>query len=189
MRTSTLDPSGGTMKEVYITALGKFLPGKPVENDQMEDRLGRIHGKPSRARDRILKQNGIRSRQYALDADQHPLYRTSEMAAMAVHHAIEQSEHRLADIDFIAAATTQGDLLVPGFASEVHRELKSPTCEVFSLGGVCASGLAALKSASLQVAAGERRTAGSPGRGLCRPRLGACLLQRQRPPGCGGSLS
>src|SRR5262249_24392547 len=177
------------MNDVYITAMGKFLPGKPVGNDEMEDFLGRIRGRPSRARERILKQNGIRSRYYALDNQQRPVYRTSEMAALTVGDALGRSENSLEEIEFIAAATTQGDLLVPGFGSEVHRELKSPACEVFSLGGVCASGLAALKSASLQVAAGERRTAGSPGRGLCRPRLGACLLQRQRPPGCGGSLS
>ena len=53
----------------YITALGKFLPGEPVGNEQMEDHLGRIGGKASRLRARILKQNGIRSRHYAIDRE------------------------------------------------------------------------------------------------------------------------
>jgi hypothetical protein len=42
---------------VYINALGQFLPGEPVGNDQIEDRLGMIGGRPSRLKSRILKQN------------------------------------------------------------------------------------------------------------------------------------
>src|SRR5205814_1153764 len=99
------------MRDVYITGLGKFLPGEPVGNDQMEDHLGCINGKPSRARERILKQNGIRFRHYALDTQQRPLFRTSEMAAFAIRDAVEHSDHGLSEIDFIAAATTQADLL------------------------------------------------------------------------------
>ena len=34
--------------ETFITALGKFLPGDPVDNDAMEDYLGKISGKASR---------------------------------------------------------------------------------------------------------------------------------------------
>lgn len=176
------------MNDVYITALGKFLPGKPVQNEQMEDFLGRIHGRPSRARERILKQNGIRSRHYALDTQQQPLYRTSEMAALAVRDALERSEHALKDIDFIAAATTQGDLLVPGFGSEVHRELKNPACEVLSLGGVCASGLAALKSAYLAVGSGDRRLAVACASEFPSRVLKASRFERQEEIGEGGLL-
>ncbi len=46
----------------YITSLGKFLPGPPVDNESMEDFLGKIAGKASRARQRVLKQNGIQTR-------------------------------------------------------------------------------------------------------------------------------
>ena len=47
------------MNEVYITASGAFLPNKAVSNEEMEDFLGRINGKDSRVKERILKQNGI----------------------------------------------------------------------------------------------------------------------------------
>ena len=176
------------MNDVYITAMGKFLPGKPVGNDEMEDFLGRIRGRPSRARERILKQNGIRSRYYALDTQQRPLYRTSEMAALAVRDALGRSENSLEEIEFIAAATTQGDLLVPGFGSEVHRELKSPACEVFSLGGVCASGLAALKSAYLAVGSGERQVAVACASEFPSRVLKASRFERQEEIDAGGSL-
>ena len=53
------------MKEVYITSSGKFLPNEAICNEEMENYLGRINGKDSRAKDRVLKQNGIKTRYYA----------------------------------------------------------------------------------------------------------------------------
>jgi 3-oxoacyl-[acyl-carrier-protein] synthase III len=31
----------------HITSPGKFLPGLPIGNDEMEDYLGRIHARPT----------------------------------------------------------------------------------------------------------------------------------------------
>src|SRR4029079_14932945 len=62
-------------------------------------------------------------------------------------------------VDFLGPTTPQGDLIVPGFASMVHGELGFPTLEIASLGGVCASGVVALKNAYLQVRADEKRNA------------------------------
>jgi hypothetical protein len=39
----------------YITSMGRFLPWEPVDNESMEEYLGKINGKPSWARARILK--------------------------------------------------------------------------------------------------------------------------------------
>src|SRR5262245_26875420 len=111
-------PSGPGMgsDEVFITALGKFFPGPPIPNDELEDYLGRIHGRPARAKARVLAQNGITSRHYALDKQQQTLFRNSEMAANAVRDLLARVPLD-GDVDFIGAATTQGDLCVPGFAS------------------------------------------------------------------------
>ena len=68
----------------YITSLGTFLPGEPIDNASMEEYLGRINGKASRARARILKQNGIETRYYAIDKQQQTLFSNAEMAASAV---------------------------------------------------------------------------------------------------------
>src|SRR5881394_3108983 len=111
---------------VYINAFGKFLPGPPVTNDEMEDFLGRIHGKSSRARLRILKQNGILTRHYAIDKQQRSLYSNSEMAARAVRQLFANAAQDPASMDFLAAATSQGDYPLPGFASMVHGELATP---------------------------------------------------------------
>src|SRR5580700_3882005 len=124
--------------QAYITSLGKFLPGSPVENDSMEEFLGVINGKASRVRQRILKQNGIQARHYAIDREQHTLYSNAAMAAHAVRNALERAGLELDEVDFLAAATSQGDLPLPGFASMVHGELKSAPCEIATLHGVCA---------------------------------------------------
>ncbi len=144
-------------ESVYITALGKFLPGPPVSNDEMEDYLGMIGGKPSRLRARILKQNGIRNRYYAIDREGRVNYWNCELAALAAQDAISRSELALAEIELLATATSQSDLLAPGFASLVHGELRMPSCEIASLSGVCASGVMALKYAARSIRSGEHR--------------------------------
>lgn len=145
--------------KAYISAMGSFLPGGPVSNDEMEEYLGKIGGKPSRARLRILKQNGIQTRHYAIDRNQTSLYSNAEMAALAARCATQRASVDLGDIDLIAAATSQGDFPLPGFASMVHAELGAPPCEIATLHGVCASGLMALKNSYLQVLHGGKRNA------------------------------
>ena len=147
------------MATAHLTALGTFLPGPPIVNDEMEDYLGRIYGKRSRARTRILKQNGIVSRHYAIDKNQQSLYSNAEMAALAVREALTRAGDHETGFDFLAAATSQGDHPLPGFASFVHAELGAPPCEIATHHGVCVSGVAALKHAVLQVEAERRQRA------------------------------
>jgi 3-oxoacyl-[acyl-carrier-protein] synthase-3 len=147
------------MTQPFIHSLGKFLPGEPVDNHAMEEFLGVIHGKASRVRRRILKQNGIETRYYAIDRKQQTQFSNAAMAAHAVRSAVQRAGLDLDAIDFLAAATSQGDLPIPGFASMVHGELASPACEIATLHGVCASGVMALKSAMLQIQSGGKRHA------------------------------
>lgn len=142
--------------DVYITAMGKFLPGPPVGNDEMEQYLGLIHGRPSRLRHRILQQNGILQRHYAIDRNQRSVYRNSEMAAAAVRDALSRARVGAGDVQMIAAATTSPDLIAPGFASMIHGELAGSRCEIASFQGICASGMMALKSVFSQIRSGEK---------------------------------
>jgi 3-oxoacyl-[acyl-carrier-protein] synthase-3 len=148
------------MYGVYINSIGKFLPGNPIANDEMEDYLGKVNGRPSKVKHRILKSNGIQQRYYALDRQQQTTYSNSQMAAMAVRDAIANANLEPGAIDLLAAATSWSDLLVPGFASMVHGELAelSPL-EISSNQGVCCAGITALKYAASQVKLGEKRAA------------------------------
>lgn len=148
------------MNPVYITSIGKFLPGSPVGNDEIEDYLGKINGKSSKSMRRILDQNKIRFRHYAINKEQKSLYSNAEMAALAIRDALLRNKEALDNkIDFLAVGTTQGDLLVPGFASMVHAETSLPVMEVATHHGVCASGMQAMKNAYLHVQSGEQHTA------------------------------
>lgn len=144
---------------VYINALGVFLPGSPVSNEEMEEHLGFVGGRPSRLKARILKQNGIQTRYYAIDRQGRVCYRDYELAANAVLDALRNSELSLNDLQYLAAATSQSDLLAPGFASLVQGELRLPACEIASLHGVCASGMMALKGAYMQIQTGQKTNA------------------------------
>lgn len=150
-------------KPVYITAIGAYLPNATVSNEEMEDYLGRIGGQESRVRQRILKQNGIMGRHYALTKEQESTHTNAEMAAMAIKEAMERGGVSPEEVQLIATGTTQADLPVPGFASMVHAELPIPRCEVASFQSVCASGMMALKHAFAQVSSGEKHTAVTTG--------------------------
>jgi 3-oxoacyl-[acyl-carrier-protein] synthase III len=148
------------MHNAYINSIGKFLPGNPIGNDEIEDYLGKIGGRPSKVKNRILKSNGIQQRYYALDRQQQSTFSTSQMAASAVRDALAQVDLEPGAIDLLAAGTTWADLLVPGFASMVHGELSelSPL-ETISTQGVCCAGISALKYAASQVELGRKHQA------------------------------
>ena len=149
----------GRLREVYVTGTGAFLPGEPVSNARMEDFLGRVGGRPSAAGRRALRWNGIRTRHYALGEDGTPLHSNAGMCAAAVRTALDEAGLGVGDLQHLAAATTQGDLLVPGHACGVQAELGAPALEIASYQSVCGSALMAAKGAWLSVRAGEAEVA------------------------------
>jgi len=147
------------MNEVYITSSGTFLPNKAISNEEIEDFLGCINGKSSRVKDRILKQNGIKTRHYALNKKQETTHSNAHLAANAIKDALQKSSLRSTDVQLLCTGTTQGDLPIPGFASMVHAGLDFNRCEVASLQSVCASGVMALKNAYVQIKSEEKHNA------------------------------
>ena len=147
------------MSDVFITSTGSFLPNKAIANDEMEDYLGRINGKDSRAKNRVLKQNGIKTRYYAIDKDQRSTHSNAQLAVGAVNNAIQKSGLRSTDVELLCTGTTQADLPIPGFASMVHAGLDFNRCEVANFQSVCASGIMALKNAYAQIKCDEKENA------------------------------
>lgn len=143
----------------YITATGRFLPGEPVPNDEIEDYIGRAGRASSDLKDLILANCGIKTRHYGIDKNQNTVISNAAMAANAVRAAVERAGLGGNDIELLAAATTMPDLLGPGHASMVHGELGYGPLEIVTAHGICSSGMMALKNAYLQVAIGEKRTA------------------------------
>lgn len=147
------------LQDVFITGAGSELPGPPVANDRIEDHIGLIHGRPSLLGRRALAWNGVETRHYALGPDGLAFDSNAGMCAKAVTAALDASGLGIEDLSFLAAATTQGDLLVPGHASAVHGELGGRSVEIASFQSVCGSSLMAAKAAWLNVRAGEHAVA------------------------------
>ena len=142
-------------KAVYINNIAAFMPNEAVSNEQMEQVLGQAGDRPSRARRVILRNNGIKSRYYAIDpATGKQNFSNAELGAEAVKRVVE-GHINLADMDALAFATSMADQVMPGHAVMVHGELKSPACEVVTTAGVCVCGITALKYAWMGVMAGQ----------------------------------
>jgi 3-oxoacyl-[acyl-carrier-protein] synthase-3 len=145
--------------DAYVTGSGQFLPGAAVGNAEMEAHIGRISPRARRMGQLMLRRNGIRSRHYAIDAEGNTSWTVAKLGAAAIADLLGRAELDRAAISFLATATTQNDVMVPGLASGVQAESGLAPLEVASLQSVCASSMMALKVAALQVAAGEHRAA------------------------------
>lgn len=147
------------MGEAFVTASGQFLPGPPIDNKEMVDFIGRLSPAAERLGRLTLRQNGIKSRHYAIEPDGSTRWTVAGLAGEAVKDALGQASLDPSEITLLAAATTQHDLMVPGFASGVHAASGLGPIELASHQSVCASAMMAFKSAVLNVKAGEHRAA------------------------------
>lgn len=144
---------------VYITSTGAFLPGPPVNNDEMEELLGYVDGKKSRLKRRILKANGIVTRHYAIDKNHDTKYSATKMGAIAGQRCLEQSSLSAHQIKMLSCATTQGDMVIPGFGSMVQAELDIPEVELHTTHGICSSSSMAIKAAFNNIRVGDQPNA------------------------------
>ena len=141
------------MGNVYINKVAVFLPNKPVSNEEIEDYIGLIGGKPSRVRSIVLKQNGIKTRYYGLDKEHKITHSNAQLAKEAVLGLFEENAVP-SDITLLACGTSTPDQLLPSHASMVHGELGNFPMEIFSSAGVCLTSLQALKICYSNILAG-----------------------------------
>ena len=140
--------------EVFITKTSSYFPNNPVGNDEMEEYLGLIDGHPSRVKSIILRQNGIKTRYYALDKKQRITHTNVELASSAINKLFisEDEKHK---VQFLSCATSMPDQLIPSHASMVHGATFDHSLETASLSGVCMTSLMALKTAWMSVLSGN----------------------------------
>lgn len=144
--------------KVYINKVEKFLPNHPVTNEEMENYLGKINNKPSKSRNIVLRNNGIKTRYYALDTHQNVTHTNAELTVEAIRKLVN-NQFSLNDIELLSCGTSTPDLLLPSHAAMVHGLLKNKTMEINSASGICCSGMNALKYGYLSVKAGMTKNA------------------------------
>ncbi len=142
------------MKDVYITRVSKFLPNEPVENDFMEEKLGVINKKPSKARRIVLRNNQIKTRYYAINGNGEVTHNNADLTKEAIKQLCDDN-FTVNDIQLLSCGTTSPDQLIPAHASMVHGLLTgSGSMEVNTASGACCSGMNALKYGFMAIKAG-----------------------------------
>lgn len=145
---------------VYITDTSKFLPNKPVANNEMEEYLGFINGKPSKSKSIVLRNNAITNRYYALEKGGKSTHTNAQMTALAVKELFKDNPEKIKEIELLSCGTSSPDQMMPSHGVMTHGWLPEmgPT-EVVSPAGVCCAGMHSLKYAYMAVKTGDVKQA------------------------------
>jgi 3-oxoacyl-[acyl-carrier-protein] synthase III len=138
------------ISKAFITRVSKFLPNNPIHNDDLEEYLGQIKGLRSKAKALILRNNGIKTRFYALEEGGKITHTNAELTAEAIRRLANES-FDIKDIQLLTCGTASPDLLMPSHASMVHGELGIPSMDVMSAEGSCNSSMWALNYAWMSI--------------------------------------
>jgi len=148
------------MSEAYITRIASYLPNDSVSNEEMEEYLGFINGKPSKSKTIVLRNNGIKGRFYALKKDGTVTHTNAQMAALSVKELFKNSAAEIQNVDLLSCATSSPDQIMPSHGVMVHGWLPEVgAVEVVSPSGVCCAGMHAFKYAYMSVKIGEKKKA------------------------------
>jgi 3-oxoacyl-[acyl-carrier-protein] synthase-3 len=168
------------LHSAYITSIGAFLPNAPVGNDQISPVLGVLAGQSGAVQRRVLMNNGIVTRHYAIDPATRAMTHTNvQLTATAIRRLQDKGQFSTDAIDCLACGTSSADQLIPSHATMVHAEINSPPCEVIGTSGVCCSGISALKYGYMSVASGMTKNAVASGSELASPSLRASHFEPQ----------
>lgn len=165
-----------TLNDVYINRTAHYFPNDPVSNDEMEEYLGFINGKPSKSRRIVLRNNAITNRYYALEKGGKITHTNAQLTAAAIQELFKDDPEGLKKIDVLSCGTSSPDQMMPSHAVMVHGwvpELGS--IEVVSPSGVCCAGMHALKYAYMSVKTGDAANAVATG----SERFSASLVANQ----------
>ncbi len=145
-----------SLPPVYITDTSIFMPNDPVPSEEMEEYLGYINDKPSKSKKIVLRNNGIKTRYYALTKEGRATHTNAQMAALAVKALFKDNPEKIKDVELLSCGTSSPDQMMPSHGVMVHGWLpETEAIEVVSPSGVCCAGMHAFKYAFMAVRTGD----------------------------------
>lgn len=123
-----------TDKTVCIAGVGYAVPATVRPNSEI------LKAFPNRTEDEMVRLTGIKERRYATDDES-----ATDLAKIAVNHALDQAGMHVSQIDGIIMATIIPDQPVPSMASSLARELGIPRALAFDLNAACSGWLYGLE--------------------------------------------
>ena len=134
-----------------VLGTGGYLPGKPVTNQDLVNRLRELDVETSD--EWIKERSGITSRYFCGEMS------TRDMGYMAAKQAIEAASIDVTSIDLIIVATTTPDLIFPSVACHIEKDLGLERCTSFDIQAVCSGFVYALTVADLFLKTGMKNNA------------------------------
>ncbi|MBC9906834.1 MULTISPECIES: StlD/DarB family beta-ketosynthase [Achromobacter] len=144
---------------VYLESAGYFMPGEPVSNDAMDSYIAPLNRMSSRIKSRILAENGIKQRYYAIDPEGATVFSNAQLAANAIRDCLRRHDSDLSAVSLLASGSSGGDALMPGFSNMIQGELAAHPMETLSVHGICAAGVSAIQTAAQGVELGGHASA------------------------------
>jgi len=123
-----------TVDTVCIAGVGYAVPATIRPNSEI------LKAFPHRTEDEMIRLTGIKERRYAGEDES-----ATDLAKIAVNHALTQAGMNVAQIDGIIMATIIPDQPVPSMASALARDLGIPRSLAFDLNAACSGWLYALE--------------------------------------------
>ncbi|MEZ5661197.1 MAG: beta-ketoacyl-ACP synthase III [Burkholderiaceae bacterium] len=134
-----------------IVGTGSYLPGEPVSNEALAERLAATGIETSD--EWIVARTGIRQRYLSEDEP------TSVLATRAAERALADAGLEAADIDLIVLATSTPDWVFPSTACLVQKALGAPGGAAFDVQAVCTGFVYAMANADALISTGVARRA------------------------------
>jgi len=134
-----------------VVGAGAYLPGSPVSNHELAQRLARQGVETSD--EWIVARTGIKQR-YLTDGET-----TSDLATKAAQRALDDAGVAAADIDLIILATSTPDWVFPSSACLVQKALGTPGGAAFDVQAVCTGFAYAVATADAMIQAGTANRA------------------------------
>lgn len=152
---------------VEIAGTGRFLPGLPVTNDQLESVLGRLDDAPADVRrfvevvgPRMLQRSGINARHFAIDADTHEITHSfAALAEEACRRALAAANMQPAQIDLLVLAAPGSDHYTPPTSTLLQERLGIEACAELEIHSNCTGVGKGMLCAHNALRTGQYRTA------------------------------
>lgn len=153
MSSGRAEHARGQDDAAFIVGLGSYLPGEPVTNAAIAERLPHVPVLD------LMRYFGVEQRHFVVAPDTGARLEkdlgTAEMALRAARAAIADAELRSEDIDLIITTTATPDVIMPPLARQLQRRLGIERAQLCDLRGGCAAAIQGLILAQTMIRSGR----------------------------------
>jgi len=146
----------GTVRDIYVRAVGTALPGPALSNEVLARRFGMTgHWEPV-----VQAFIGTQSRHLAIDLETgQPYCSLADLCRMAASRALDTAGLTAADVDLMVLGTATPDMLMPATVNVVADQLGINNVATYQLQSGCTGAVQALNAAYQMMLTCAYRTA------------------------------